>query len=205
MEELLSHIKSSEDPKELKDLTVPLIESVIRLKETISELSKITRIDQEIELAEKINLLELLKEVKISINDALVSSHAKIWVDLKEKEVYFSKKNLRSVFLNLLNNAIKYRSPDRDLSIWIKSKKVEDIIELSFEDNGIGIKENKLDALFSKYSRVHDKNVIEEGTGIGLYMVKKIIRTAGGRIQVESEYGHGTTFTVFINQIEPEE
>lgn len=202
MEGLLSHIKASEDLDEVKVLTVPLIESVIRLKETIAELSKITRIDQEREPVEKVNLLELLKEVKLSINDSLISSKAKIWVDLKEKEVYFSKKNLRSIFLNLLSNAVKYRSPDRELSISIKSKKVDNIFELSFEDNGIGIKENKMDELFSKFSRVHDKNVTAEGTGIGLYLIKKIVRNAGGRIQVESEYGHGTTFTVYISQKE---
>jgi len=200
MEGLLSHIKSSTDLEEIKDLTVPLIESVIRLKETISELSKITRIDQEIEPAEKVNLLDLLKEVKLSINDSLVSSKAKIWVDLKVNEVHFSKKNLRSIILNLLSNAIKYRSPDRELSILMKSKRVEDTIALIFEDNGIGIKENRMDELFSKFRRVHEKEVTAEGTGIGLYLIKKIITNAGGRIRVDSEYGHGTTFTVFINQ-----
>ena len=200
MEGLLSHIKTSEDLEEVKTLTVPLIESVIRLKETIAELSSITTIDLENDQTEKVNLLELLKEVKQSINDSLKSSGVKIWVDLKETEIYFSKKNLRSIFLNLINNAVKYRSPDRVLSLSIKSKRVDEAIVLSFEDNGIGIKENMIGEIFSKFTRVHDETIAAEGSGIGLYLIKKIITNAGGKIGVESKYGTGTCFTITISQ-----
>lgn len=198
MEGLLDHIRDSGDLEEVKTYTVPLIESVIRLKDTIAELSKIAWIDQEIEMYEKVNLLQLLKEVKLSINDSLVKSGAKIWVDLKEPSVYYSKKNLRSIFLNLLSNAVKYRSADRELSIVIKSKRVDHTFVLSFEDNGIGIKEDKIGELFSKFKRVHDDKINVEGSGLGLYLIKKIITNTGGSIGVESSYNHGTIFTITL-------
>jgi len=200
LEGMLSHVLASEDLDEVKSFTIPLIESVIRLKATITELSKITKIDNEVEDNEKVNMLELLKEVKLSINDSLITSGAKIWVDLKEKHLYFSKKNLRSIFFNLLSNAVKYRSPDNQLSITIKSKRVGDFIALSFEDNGIGIKANMMDELLTKYRRAHHNEVNAKGSGIGLYLTKRIITNAGGRIEVKSQFGTGTCFTVFMKQ-----
>jgi len=201
MERLLFHIKAAEDLSEVKAFSVPLIESVIKLKETIAELTKNTRVDHNLEKNEKVNLLELLKEVKGSINDSLTLSGAKIWVDLKEKDIYFFKQNLRSIFLNLLSNAVKYRSPDRELSVAIKSKRVDGFIALSFEDNGRGIKEDMLGDLFSKFKRVQDNEITAEGIGIGLYLIKKIITSAGGRIEVQSKYGSGTCFTAYIRQV----
>jgi two-component system CheB/CheR fusion protein len=179
---------------------VPLVQSVIRLKDTISELSDITRIENEVEQAEKVNLSKLLEEVKLSINDSLIASNAKISVNFEEEDIKFSKKNLRSIFFNLLSNALKYRSTDRQLEITIKSRRANDFTELSFEDNGMGIKQNKIRELFSKFRRVHDKNISAEGLGIGLYLVKKIISNAGGEIKVESQYGKGSCFTLYINE-----
>lgn len=200
MEGLLSHLKASENLVEIKTFILPLVESVIRLKETIRELSDITRIENEIEKAEKVNLRKLLEEVKLSINDLLVKSDARISVDFLENEITFSKKNLRSIFFNLVSNAIKYRSPDRPLEVVIKSRRVDDLIILTFEDNGIGIKQNKIGEIFSKFRRVHNKEVSAEGAGIGLYLVKKIIANAGGEMEVESTYGRGSCFTISINE-----
>lgn len=200
MEGLLSHLKKSDNLEEIKTIMLPLVQSVIRLKDTINELSDITRIGEEIVKAEKVNLSELLKEVNLSIDDLLNASNAKIRVDLEENEINFSKKSLRSIFLNLLTNAIKYRSADRQLEVVIKSRKVDDLIVLSFEDNGVGIKQNRISELFSKFRRVHDKSISVEGAGLGLYLVKKLIENAGGEIEVSSQYGKGSCFTIHFNE-----
>jgi two-component system, chemotaxis family, CheB/CheR fusion protein len=203
MEGLLSYLKTSDNLQEIKEFMLPLIESVIRLKETINELSDITRIEQEIEKAEKVNLLTLLEEVKMSINDSLITSRATISVDFEENEMYFSKKNLRSILFNLLNNAVKYRSGTRPLKVVIKNKRVNDAMVLTFQDNGIGIKADKIKELFSKFRRVHNKKIQAEGVGIGLYLVKKIITNAGGEIKVESHYGKGSCFTIKLTKKVP--
>jgi two-component system, chemotaxis family, CheB/CheR fusion protein len=199
MEGLLYLIKSTDDLEEIKSIMLPLVASVIRLKETISELSDITKIEREIEEAEKIDVGKLLEEVKMSINDLFTASNAKINVDFEENEISFSRKNLRSIFFNLLSNALKYRSPDRPLEVIIKSRRVNGSVLLSFEDNGIGIKPANIPEIFSKFRRVHDKKITAEGAGIGLYLVKKIVANAGGEIKVESNYGQGSRFTIVFN------
>ena len=199
MEGLLYHLKASDDLEDIKVIMLPLVASVIRLKETINELSDITRIEMDIDKAEKVDITKLLEEVKLSIHDSLVASNLKINVAFEENEISFSKKNLRSIFLNLLSNAVKYRSPDRQLEVLIKCKRFDDSIILSFEDNGIGIKPSKVSEIFSKFKRVHDKGVSAEGAGIGLYLVKKIIGNAGGGIKVESNYGQGSCFTIYFH------
>jgi two-component system, chemotaxis family, CheB/CheR fusion protein len=182
--------------KEVKE-TIDLVDlSIVKLKETINELSDITKIEYEtVENVENVNLSKLLEEVQLSINDILSESNAKIHFDLKETEIPFPKKNLRSVLLNLLTNCIKYRQPERDLEITIKTEKLKDYIVLSIRDNGIGIEKDKTGKIFSLFKRV---NTGVDGSGVGLYLIKKMITNAGGKIEVESEPGKGSTFKVYF-------
>ena len=200
MEGLLSYLTTSEDLEEVKIFILPLIESVIRLKDTINDLSNITKIEHEIEHAEKINLYELLEEVKKSISVSLSAINVNLKVDFKVENVKFSKKNLRSIFINLLSNAIKYRYVDRDLEIKIKSRRIADFVELSFEDNGIGIEAENIRDIFSKFKRVNSEKNVAEGAGIGLFLVRKIAENAGGKVSLVSEYGEGSCFKVFISE-----
>ncbi|MBA3986923.1 MAG: ATP-binding protein, partial [Flavobacteriales bacterium] len=102
----------------------------------------------------------------------------------------------------LISNAIKYRSPERKLEITIHIKDLEDYISLSVADNGIGISIEKINDVFSKFKRVHGtlENRIE-GTGIGLYLVRKIVENVNGRIDVSSTVGSGSIFTVWFPKI----
>ena len=110
-------------------------------------------------------------------------------------EIPFSKKNLRSILFNLLSNAVKYRSPDRDLEIAIRTEQSEHFIILSIQDNGLGLDPNNINDIFLKFNRKHDHL---EGTGIGLYLIERIITNAGGKIEVESELGKGSVFRVYL-------
>ena len=110
-------------------------------------------------------------------------------------EIPFSKKNLRSILFNLLSNAVKYRSPDRDLEIAIRTEQSEHFIILSIQDNGLGLDPNNINDIFLKFNRKHDH---VEGTGIGLYLIERIITNAGGKIEVESELGKGSVFRVYL-------
>jgi two-component system, chemotaxis family, CheB/CheR fusion protein len=198
MKGLLSNLKESDDSDEKNIITDMLNQSVIRLRETVEELADITRIERETENADRVNISELLEEVKLSIRDLLHQSKAKISMKLGECEIKFSKKNLRSILLNLLSNAVKYRSLDRELEIEVKCHKEEDFIHLSVEDNGLGIEKDKVNKIFSKFSRAHEGEANVEGTGIGLYLVKKIINNAGGKIEVKSKRGKGSCFDVYF-------
>ena len=137
--------------------------SVKKLKAEIAELSDIIKIEKDSteENWETIPINDLLDEVKLSIQEMLIKSNAKVTVDFRVFGVPFSKKNLRSIVLNLLTNAIKYKSPERDPEIHIGTEKSGNFIVLSIEDNGQGISKKNQSELFSKYKRVHTEKDID--------------------------------------------
>jgi signal transduction histidine kinase len=111
--------------------------------------------------------------------------------------VVFSRKNLKSLLYNLLSNAVKYRSPDRTPLVRITCSTEQDYLVLTVEDNGLGFDMRQQDKLFALFKRLHNH---VEGTGIGLYIVKKMLDNAGGRIEVESREGVGSTFRVYLGR-----
>lgn len=94
--------------------------------------------------------------------------------------------------MNLLTNAIKYRSRSKPLKIEITSREEEDTVDLFFRDNGQGIDtELHKEKLFRLYQRFHDN---AEGKGLGLFLVKSQIEALNGSIEIESTLGEGTLF-----------
>jgi signal transduction histidine kinase len=100
-----------------------------------------------------------------------------------------------SIIYNLLSNAIKYRSQERTPEVVIETKRQDNFLLITFEDNSIGIGENNLRKLFTMFKRFHTH---VEGTGIGLYIVKRIVENGGGKIEVESKVEVGTTFRIYL-------
>jgi two-component system, OmpR family, phosphate regulon sensor histidine kinase PhoR len=100
---------------------------------------------------------------------------------------------IKQVLSNLIDNAIKYNKPGTKVTV--RSTDLEDYVEVSVEDDGIGIDPEQKDRLFKKFSR-SEKGTSErvKGTGLGLYLAKYFIELHGGDIDVESEPGKGTTF-----------
>ncbi|WP_299758926.1 PAS domain S-box protein [uncultured Pontibacter sp.] len=182
----------------VKPLLKMMDKAVMRFKKTIEDLTDISKIQRNIEedSSEKIDLDELLEEVKESISELIKREGATIQKDFSEVEsMQFSHKNLRSVLYNLVSNAIKYRSPDRPAEVKISTAKLPHHVRLRVEDNGLGVDMNYKEQLFSMFKRLHDH---VEGSGVGLYIVKRIIENANGRIEVASELGRGTTIDVYL-------
>jgi PAS domain S-box-containing protein len=97
------------------------------------------------------------------------------------------------VFENLINNALKYRSPDQRPRIQVKAQRQGPEWLFSFEDNGIGIEKQYFDQIFGLFERLHPEHRYP-GHGIGLAYCKRVVESLGGRIWVESELGKGSTF-----------
>lgn len=118
-------------------------------------------------------------------------------------KLYGDKIRIRSVLINLLNNAVKYTKQGTvslDVNVL---KKEEDRVTLEFKvtDTGIGIKQEEQDRLFESFSQVDIRvHYGEEGTGLGLAIAKGYITLMGGEITVQSVYGEGSVFTVVIEQ-----
>ncbi len=109
---------------------------------------------------------------------------------------------VKQIVLNLLTNAIKY-TREGYVSFNVSSVIKDDICRLiiSVEDSGIGIKEENIEKLFSKFERFDlEKNITIEGTGLGLAITKKLVELMNGKIVVQSKYGEGSKFTIAIDQ-----
>jgi signal transduction histidine kinase len=98
---------------------------------------------------------------------------------------------------NLVNNAIEYTRDGGTVDVNLK--KIKDIISVSVKDTGIGISEGDKEKLFTKFFRSEEAvKSHPEGTGLGLYVVKSYVERWGGKIDVESVYGKGSTFTITL-------
>lgn len=173
-----------------------LQQAVSTMKDILNELSEIAKIEGDYkEPAETLRFEDILREVEMTVKDKITESKAHVQLDIREPEIKFSRKNLRSILYNLLSNAIKYRSPDRPPEILIQTQKENGYIKISVKDNGLGISEEQQRLIFVPFTRL-EKDV--EGTGIGLYLVKKIIENAGGKIQVDSKIGEGSAFVIYL-------
>jgi PAS domain S-box-containing protein len=180
-----------------KEITAMMQESVERFKKTIESLTEVVKLQKEnSQEAVKVNLKAVIKNVRLDLEQLIKSSGAQIETDVADSVfIHFSEKNFRSVVYNLISNAIKYQAPDRVPQVQISCKSEPGYLVLSVQDNGLGIVPRHMNQLFTMFKRFHSH---VEGTGIGLYMVKKMIDNAGGKIEVESKPGKGTIFHVYF-------
>ena len=119
------------------------------------------------------------------------------------RQLYGDEGRIRQILINIINNAVKFTT-EGYVSIDTSSRYIsDDMIELKFiiEDTGMGIKEEDLAAIFESFRQLDmNRNRKIEGTGLGLAITKQLVTMMQGDIQVESEYGKGTRFTIIIQQ-----
>jgi len=166
------------------------------LNDTINDLVKVIIIKDNPSIEKEDLMLKDIFEDVFSQLDFLIGMHKPI-IKFNFEEVSFlntNKSYLESILLNLLTNAIKYKSETRKLKINITASQIDDNVLLIFKDNGIGINlERNRDKIFGLYQRFHD---YPDSKGLGLYLVKSQVETMGGTISLESKVDVGTTFTL---------
>jgi PAS domain S-box-containing protein len=166
------------------------------LKVILNDLTEVVKADDQPGVAENISFADMINEVKVMLHEPIQSSGVKINIDLDIPDVKFLRKNLRSIFYNIISNAIKYRARERSLEIGIKTEHSNgQYTLLSISDNGIGIKKQDIEKVFLPFKRI---NYDIEGTGIGMWIMKRIIENNGGKIEVESEVDKGTIFRIYF-------
>ncbi|MFD1874165.1 ATP-binding protein [Hymenobacter bucti] len=172
-------------------------DSVERFKRTIDHLTDVSKLQREHGPATgQVPLAAVVHDVLLDLEPLISSVGAQLTVDVADcPPVLFSEKNLRSVVYNLLSNAVKYRDPARPPRVLVRAECAEHHVRLLVQDNGLGISEAGQGKLFGMFQRLHDH---VEGSGIGLYMVKRMVENAGGRIEVTSEVGVGSAFAVYF-------
>jgi signal transduction histidine kinase len=169
--------------------------AVERFQTTIAQLTDIARLQQTHDLpTELVDVAEVVEAVRLDLEPLLTQAAAHLTVDVATGlHISFAPKNLRSVVYNLLSNAVKYRHPARRPVIRLRAEHQEQTLVLTVQDNGLGLDERQQSQLFGLFRRLHTH---VEGTGVGLYMTKRMIENAGGTITVQSQPDVGTTFTV---------
>ena len=123
-------------------------------------------------------------------------------------EYYGDDLRIKQVLINILNNAIKY-TPNGSVTVTLKGRREGDneILTFSIKDTGVGIKEEDVEKLFAKYTRIEDRqNRYVEGTGLGINIVIQLLKLMGSQLKVNSVYGEGSEFYFdIVQKIENEE
>jgi len=190
------------DKESKKQVVDRVYTSIKNIDTIIKDLNQILQARKTVEgRKENVDFETLLVAVKTSVRNNISDENIKFEFDFSAVDSMFTTRSyLYSIFYNLISNSIKYRRPEIQTIISIKSKKVSGQTELRFKDNGKGIDLDKNGQnIFGLYKRF-DHSV--EGKGMGLFIVRTQVNTLGGTIQVESKPGEGTEFILLFNKDE---
>ncbi len=144
------------------------------------------------------NIPDLFFECKDVMNSKAEDEKVEICVEASEglPPCQADRDKMKQVILNLLSNGIKYNRPGGKVTLGADCAELT--IRISVEDTGLGIPEDAIPHLFEKFYRVHETENAPTGTGLGLSICKQIVQGHGGRIEVKSQVGEGTTFTILL-------
>lgn len=188
-------------PPEAADYIRIVIDSTRRLHRLIRDLQEFSEVSTRDQPLVPVDTSRLCMNAEAALAPALATSEASIVRD-PLPTVMADGPLIEKVFLHLLNNALKYRSPDRAPVLHVGARRQAGEWVFAIRDNGIGIAPDYFKRIFRVFQRLHTQEVYE-GTGIGLPLCKKIIERHGGRIWVESTPGEGSTFYFTLPAPEP--
>lgn len=148
-------------------------------------------------VVEKFDLPDVLREVAHSLHPAAVRKGLSLTLDAPGRLLVTSDlQRVRQILVNLVGNAVKFTERG---SVHISLGNKNGIAEVSVRDTGIGIKAEDMPKLFKSFSQITTTDIAKhEGTGLGLYLSKKLVNLLGGEIKAESEFGKGSVFSFAI-------
>ena len=176
--------------------------SVSKLSDMLSSFMSVFLTEEGLqESPKRLTMSQELNDVLRALNQLTDETNTTIDTDFSEvPTIVFVPVLFQSILQNLITNSIKYSSPERDPVIRISSHDADDYVLLRFQDNGIGIDtERNQQNLFKLFKRFNPKHA--EGNGVGLYTIKSILDTSGGKIEIDSEVGEGTVFKLYFSKV----
>ncbi|MDD5271747.1 MAG: PAS domain S-box protein [Methylovulum sp.] len=152
---------------------------------------------------EPVSLAEVLGDCQLMIEPQAQKSGIRVMFPHFEKPCFVKadRTRVKQIFINLLSNAIKYNRVAGEVAVTCDVNATQRV-RISFRDTGQGLSEEKLMQLFQPFNRLGQENGIEEGTGIGLVVSKRLVELMGGDIGVVSTVGVGSVFWVELNVTE---
>lgn len=188
-------------PQLMERLTRTIMDETKRLRMQVEKVLQLSMYEhqsanlrmQDIDINELVSGVIHTFTLKVEKNGGKIISQ----LEAENPLIYVDDMHLTNVVFNLMDNAIKYRRSDAELELKVKTWNEANRVCLSIQDNGIGIAKPDLKRVFEKFYRVHTGNLHDvKGFGLGLAYVKKIVEDHKGTINVDSEVGIGTTFTI---------
>lgn len=197
-----------DDPKRVEDCLGKIVVSSRHLLALINEILDMSKIESgKIELMEEeVDLSELIDNLVTMVRPSIEKKGHSFEIhtsDVKNEKVIGDSMRLQQVFMNILGNAVKYTPPGGRIEVEIREKPSRaygyNCYTFVFRDNGIGMSKEFQKELYEPFSRAEDSRISSiEGTGLGMTITRNIVRMMNGSIEVESEPGKGTQFTVTL-------
>ena len=208
-------VSNIDNKKRVRDYLGKILASSNHLLSLINDILDMSRIESgKIHLEEtEVSLSEVLHDLKTIISGQIHAKQLELYmdaVDVTNEDVYCDKTRLNQVLLNLLSNAVKFTPAGGTVSVRLKEYpgtiSGSELYEIRVKDNGIGMSQEFVQKLFSPFERERTSTVSRtQGTGLGMAITKNIVTMMGGTIEVQTEQGKGTEFTVRLPlRIQPE-
>ena len=185
------------DPKLTSKFTKSILDNSERLSEMIDDLLELEKIEFGglVIKREKFNPHKEINKILGTIDALIVEKKLNVENNIPDDlSIRTDKESFRSIFSNLLNNAIKYSPKDSKIIFNCVMKK--DKVVISIKDNGYGIEKNSLKRVFERFYRSAKARAHTKGTGLGLALVKQLSTRIGANVSVESKINVGTEFFV---------
>ncbi len=195
---LVDLLVTGRDKVERKNIESLLSLASLNLMTTIDDLNKVITIQRNInEQRLSINLLDSVNSTINVLKGEIHHHNILVETEISPTlQIFFNQSYLDSILLNLVSNAVKYHSTEKRPEILLKAYEMDDYIVLEVVDNGLGIDMKRHgEKLFSMYKTFHGN---PDARGLGLYITKSQVDALGGRIEVESQPGQGSTFRVYF-------
>ena len=193
---LITLLQEAESQEESNEIISHLEDNAQAMSQQINDLIEIIKQKGKPHQVEKNDIHKLLTDVLKGFDTDLSDA---IQVEINEKNWYYIKHHLISLFQNLISNSVKYQATERPLKIKITTQQNGPFLEIDYTDNGMGLNiPNDLDKLFGLFKRAHD-NV--EGKGLGMYMVKRNIEDLGGKIHVWGQPNKGLHYKITLKNL----
>lgn len=176
-----------------------------RLEAYLEDLLRYARLGQEEMAVQMVDMAELLGELCDTVRDSHEPASVSVEIEGSMPRISVDPVKLSMVFGNLLRNGLKYNeSSTPRVTVRYQAQPEAGMHEFVVEDNGIGIKPDQRERIFTLFKRLHAKDAYGGGgTGMGLTLVKRAVERHGGTVEVESEPGKGSAFRVVIQELTP--
>lgn len=182
-----------------KDYLQRILNASKRMQRLINDLLELSKISAKQNKFQTIDLNLILAHVLEDLELLIESNHAKIHIE-KLPHILGDETQLRQLFQNLISNSIKFKSEEGNPEIFISANFLtppnQNLLEINFKDNGIGIDEKYSEKVYTVFQKLHGNKY--EGSGIGLAVCKKIANRHGGNITFTSQMGMGTWFKITL-------